>query len=127
MERALRGVRHDIVPVNDVPESASWVEHVVAEVARAGTAISPATTRVLTANRSVDALFVRAGFEVSSQNVLGPTPQELIARIAEGKEWQLDAAPEMTAVYEAPRRRRQAPRDLRPAPRQRRRRARPRP
>ena len=97
---ARAGKRHDIVPVNDLAESDRWVEHVVAATLRAGIFLSPENTRVLTSNREVDALFARAGFKVVSHEVVGPTPQELIGAIVESRDWQRDAAPEMTALYE---------------------------
>jgi len=89
-----------IVPVNDVPESDHWVEHVVHEVERVGVQLAPQTTRVMTANRDVDGLFSRAGYTVISQEVLGPTPHELIQRVVKGEPWELDAAPGLAALYE---------------------------
>ncbi len=84
-----------VVAIDDVPETRDWVAHVVTQVG----ALEPAHTLVFTANHSVDALFSAAGFAVISHEVAGPTPQELIQRIASGRAWEADAAPSMRALY----------------------------
>ncbi|MHB8872481.1 MAG: methyltransferase domain-containing protein [Myxococcaceae bacterium] len=100
---AATGKPHQLVRVADVPESARWVEHLCAEVHKAvGTTLAPATTRVFTSNREVDALFAREGFEVCSAEVQGPTPHELVQRIVLGKPWEDDAAPSTVEVYRRP-------------------------
>jgi SAM-dependent methyltransferase/nicotinamide mononucleotide adenylyltransferase len=97
---AATGKPFQLVRVNDVAESAGWVPHVCAQVQRlTGTALTPATTRVYTSNREVDALFAAQGFTGVSSEVQGPTPHELVQRIVQGKPWQADAAAPTLEVY----------------------------
>ena len=83
------GKPFEIVRVDDVPDSAKWVEHVNQEVQRQlGLTLAPPGTTVYSANRDVDALFQAGGFKVIAQEVQGLTPHELVQRVADGKPWQ---------------------------------------
>lgn len=93
----------DLVPVDDIPDSAAWVQHVLASVKeKTGRAISPQTTTLYSANRDVDALFQAQGFTVVAQTVEGLTPHELVQRIVDGRDWVSEASPETAAVYQRP-------------------------
>ncbi len=97
------GKPFDLVRVDDIPDNAAWVAHVMGEVKRQlGVTLSAADTAVYSANRDVDALFDAAGFEVVTQRVEGLTPHELVQRVAHGKPWQDEASPETRAVYSRP-------------------------
>jgi SAM-dependent methyltransferase/nicotinamide mononucleotide adenylyltransferase len=86
--------------VYDIPDDARWVDHVCAAVrAAAHVELVPSETLLVTANRAVDALFAAAGFRIASGVAAGLTPQELIARIVDGKSWEDDAAPSTIDVY----------------------------
>lgn len=101
LERAARPV--DLVPVDDVPEPAAWVPHVLDAIARqTGRALTPQSARVYSANHDVDALFQERGFEVVSQAVEGLTPHELVQRMVDGRDWLANASPETAAVYQRP-------------------------
>jgi SAM-dependent methyltransferase/nicotinamide mononucleotide adenylyltransferase len=91
-----------LVRVDDIPDDAAWPSHVARAVGAAtGWEVSPSSTEVYTANRSVEALFARDGFRVVRREVSGPTPAELIERMVDGRPWRDEAAPSMVAVYEA--------------------------
>ncbi|MDP2274547.1 MAG: methyltransferase domain-containing protein [Archangium sp.] len=93
----------EIVRVDDIADSAAWVEHVAAEVKRqSGLVLGPEGTTVYSANRDVDGLFKARGFEVIAQTVQGLTPHELVQRVADGKPWQDEASAETRAVYSRP-------------------------
>lgn len=97
------GKPFEIVRVDDIADSAAWVEHVAAEVKRqAGLVLGPEGTTVYSANRDVDGLFKARGFEVIAQEVQGLTPHELVQRVADGKPWQDEASAETRAVYSRP-------------------------
>ncbi len=89
------GKPFEIVRLNDVVESAQWVEHVLAGVRSSlGTSLSPAQTTVFSSNHEVQALFSARGFAVVSSEMKGLTPQELVQRVAEGKAWKDEASAE---------------------------------
>ena len=97
------GKPFEIVHVDDIPDSAAWVEHVNQEVQRQlGLTLAPPGTTVYSANRDVDALFQAGGFKVIAQEVKGLTPHELVQRVADGKPWQDEASAETRAVYSRP-------------------------
>ncbi len=94
------GKPFEIVRVEDIPNSAAWVEHVLGEVKRqADVALTPADTAIYSANRDVDGLFTAKGFRVVAQEVKGLTPHELVQRVADGKDWEDEASPETQVVY----------------------------
>ncbi len=91
-----------LVRVDDIPDDAAWPSHVAHAVGAAtGWEVSPASTEVYTANRSVETLFARDGYRVVRAQVGGATPQELIELIVGGRPWRDQAAPSMVAAYEA--------------------------
>ncbi len=93
----------ELVPVDDIPDSGAWVQHVLDSVkAKTGRSVSPQTTTVYSANRDVDALFQAQGFTVVAQTVEGLTPHELVQRIVDGRDWVNEASPETAAVYQRP-------------------------
>lgn len=97
------GKPFQIVRVDDIADSAAWVEHVASEVKRqSGLVLGPEGTTVYSANRDVDGLFKARGFEVIAQAVQGLTPHELVQRVADGKPWQDEASAETRAVYSRP-------------------------
>ncbi len=101
LERAGKELR--LVRANDVPDSAAWVEHVLARVeAQTGVWPTPLDTRVYSANRDVRALFEAKGFETVSGEVHGLTPQELVQRVVDGREWKGEASPETIEVLSRP-------------------------
>jgi len=94
------GKPFELVRVDDIPNSAAWVEHVVGEVKRQrGVALTPDDTAIYSANRDVDGLFSAKGFRVVAQEVKGLTPHELVQRVADGKDWEDEASPETQVVY----------------------------
>ena len=99
---AATGKPFDLVRVADVPDDARWVEHVRLAV-RAATdlELTPASTTLVSANRSVQALFAAANFHVARHPAAGETPHELIQRIVDGKPWRSEAAPSTLAVFDA--------------------------
>ncbi|MBL8911725.1 MAG: methyltransferase domain-containing protein [Archangium sp.] len=98
---ARSGKRFDVVRIDDIADSAQWVEHVAAQVEKQlGFKLGASDTDVYSANRDVDALFQARGFRVIAQEVKGLTPHELVQRIADGKSWKDEASPETRAVYE---------------------------
>lgn len=97
------GKPHEVVHIDDVPDSSGWVDHVLAQVeAQTGTKLTPGNTLLFSANRDVDALFREQGFTIVNQEVKGLTPHELVQRIADGKPWVDEASPETRAVFERP-------------------------
>jgi SAM-dependent methyltransferase len=97
------GKPFDVVRVDDIPNSAEWVDYVLSEVKRQKQlALTAADTHLYSANRDVDALFQAKGFRVVAQAVKGLTPHELVQRIADGKPWADEASPETRAVYARP-------------------------
>jgi SAM-dependent methyltransferase/nicotinamide mononucleotide adenylyltransferase len=105
LEPALQraGRPFDLVPVDDVPDSQAWAQHVIdAVLARTGRVLTPASTRVFSANRDVDALFREQGYEIVAGDVKGLTPHELVQRIVDGRAWKSDATAETCSVYERP-------------------------
>ncbi len=97
------GKPHELVRVDDVPDSSGWVDHVLAQVeAQTGAKLAPSNTLLFSANRDVDALFREQGFTIVNQEVKGLTPHELVQRIAEGKPWVDEASEETRAVFERP-------------------------
>ncbi len=100
---ARSGLPFDVVPVEDVPERADWVAHLLARVEQAtGRRLEPAATTVFTANRDVAQLFGAAGFAVSAEAVVGLTPHELVQRVVRDQPWRDEATPETQAVYTQP-------------------------
>lgn len=94
------GKPFQVVRIDDIPDSQAWVEHVVKEVERqAGVVLSPDKTTLFSANRDVDALFQAKGFPVSTPEVKGLTPHELVQRAVDGKPWQEEASAETRTVY----------------------------
>ncbi|MBX7097692.1 MAG: methyltransferase domain-containing protein [Myxococcaceae bacterium] len=105
LEPALRasGKPYDVVPIDDVPDSAAWVAHVQGQVQRAlGRAPGPADTHVYSANHEVRALFEAQGFTVTAEQVEGLTPHELLRRVAEQKDWAPLASEASRAVLGRP-------------------------
>lgn len=97
------GKPFDVVRLDDVPESDTWVAHVVDGVRGAtGRTLSGADTTVYSANHDVRALFEAQGFRVVSDEVKGLTPHELVQRLVDGKPWKDDASPETVEVYTRP-------------------------
>ena len=92
-----------LVRASDVPDSSMWVEHVLAAVEK-GTGQWPTAldTRVYSANRDVRALFEAKGFETVGGEVAGLTPQELVQRVVEGREWKAEASAETAEVLSQP-------------------------
>ncbi|MGV3620984.1 MAG: methyltransferase domain-containing protein [Archangium sp.] len=100
---ARSGKPFEVVRIDDIPDSAQWVEHVLAQVeGQSGVKLAPGNTLLFSANRDVDSLFRAHGFTIVNQEVKGLTPHELVQRIADGKSWTEDASPETRAVYERP-------------------------
>ncbi len=100
---ARSGKPFELVRVDDVPDSATWVEHLVSEVQRqCGVRLTAADTAVYSANRDVDALFAARGFRVVAPEVQGLTPHELVQRVVEGKPWEDEASVEARAVFGRP-------------------------
>jgi SAM-dependent methyltransferase/nicotinamide mononucleotide adenylyltransferase len=100
---ARSGKPFELVRVDDVPDSATWVEHLIDEVKRLrGVELRPADTAVYSANRDVDALFRARGFRVVAQEVTGLTPHELVQRVVDGKPWADEASPETREVFSRP-------------------------
>ena len=100
MSAALEGQPHDLVAIDDIPNTDAWVEHVVASVERAGLAKPrPVDTQIYSSNREVAALFGAQGFKVVSEEVKGLTPHELVQRIADGREWQAEASDATREAY----------------------------
>ena len=100
MAAALAGQAHELVAIDDIPNTATWVEHVLSSVERAGLPRpTPADTQVYTSNHEVAALFEAAGFGVVADEVKGLTPHELVQRIADGREWQGEASDATRAAY----------------------------
>jgi SAM-dependent methyltransferase/nicotinamide mononucleotide adenylyltransferase len=91
-----------VVRLDDVPDSADWVEHVVRGVRAAGQELKTRTTSVYTSNRDVAALFEARGFGVVGGAVEGLTPSELLERVVEGRPWESEASPETRAVLGRP-------------------------
>lgn len=95
------GKKFDVVRIDDITDSAQWVEHVCAQVEKQlGIKLGAGDTHIYSANRDVDGLFQARGFRVVVQEVKGLTPHELVQRIADGKSWHDEASPETRAVYE---------------------------
>jgi nicotinamide mononucleotide adenylyltransferase/ubiquinone/menaquinone biosynthesis C-methylase UbiE len=95
------GKEFRVVRVADIPDDAAWPAHVARVVREAtGWEVTPAAAQVYTANRAVEALFARDGYRVLRVEAGELTPQELIRRIVDGKDWRSAAAPSMVAVYE---------------------------
>jgi SAM-dependent methyltransferase len=92
------GKPFQIVPVADIPDDAAWVAHVRAALASAGCPVEPAGCVVLTANSSVAALFVAAGFRIARARA-DVTPHELIQRVVADRPWRDLAAPSTIAVF----------------------------
>ncbi len=87
----------ELVRIEDIPDSARWVQHVVTQL---GGRIGPATTVVYSANHDVCALFEHAGFRVVAPEQRGPTPSELVQQVLDGRSaWQAEASPETVLVY----------------------------
>ena len=98
---AATGKPFDLVRVPDIADDAAWVDHVRAAVrAQAGLDPAPVTTTLVSANRDVQALFAAAGFRIAAAPADGLTPHELLQRIADGREWQREAAPSTVEVFE---------------------------
>lgn len=94
------GKPFELVRIDDIPNSAQWVEHVLAQVTKqAGLTLTPADTALYSANRDVDSLFTAKGFRVVAQEVKGLTPHELVQRVADEKPWEDEASPETQVVY----------------------------
>ncbi|MFT3838378.1 MAG: methyltransferase domain-containing protein [Myxococcaceae bacterium] len=92
-----------LVRASDVADSAAWVEHVLAKIeAATGQWPTPLDTTLFSANRDVRALFEAKGFETVGEQIAGLTPQELVQRVVEGKEWRSFASPETEAVLARP-------------------------
>jgi SAM-dependent methyltransferase/nicotinamide mononucleotide adenylyltransferase len=97
------GKPFEVVRVDDIPDSAAWVEHVLAQVKLlSGVELSPRDTAVYSANRDVDALFQARGFRVVAQDVKGLTPHELVQRVVDGKPWEDEASLEARTVFGRP-------------------------
>jgi SAM-dependent methyltransferase/nicotinamide mononucleotide adenylyltransferase len=97
---AATGKPFDVVPVDDIPDDAGWVDHVRAAVrARAAVELAPAETLLVSANRDVQALFAAAGYAAADGPAGGLTPHELIRLIVDGKPWRGQAAPSTLDVY----------------------------
>lgn len=89
-----------LVRVDDIGESARWVDHVLACVrGSTGLELGPASCRVYTSNHEVEELFVAAGFQVVPGEVRGLTPHELVQRAADGRAWREEAAASTVASY----------------------------
>ncbi|MFO0597355.1 MAG: methyltransferase domain-containing protein [Myxococcaceae bacterium] len=100
---ARSGKPFEVVRVDDVPNSAAWVDHVLAEVKRQkDLGLDASNTVIYSANRDVDALFQAKGFRVVTQEVKGLTPHELVQRFVDGKPWAEEASAETRAVYGRP-------------------------
>lgn len=92
-----------VVPCEDVPESERWVPFVLDHVAKAlGRALLATDVRVFSQNRDVAQLFMAEGFDVEVREASGLTPQELLARLADGRPWQEDASQATRAVLSEP-------------------------
>ncbi|MBK7858049.1 MAG: methyltransferase domain-containing protein [Archangiaceae bacterium] len=103
LAEALAGQRFDLVAIDDIAETESWVEHVLSSVERAGLPRpAPRDTQVYTSNRDVAGLFEARGFTVVAEEVKGLTPHELVQRIADGREWQGEASQATRAAYADP-------------------------
>ncbi len=101
LERTGKPVR--VVRVNDVPDSAAWVEHVLSRVeAATGLWPTPLDTQVYSANRDVRQLFEAKGFETVGGEVTGLTPQELVQRVVDGREWKAEASKETAELLSRP-------------------------
>lgn len=100
---ARSGKPFEIIRIDDIPDSAQWVEHVLAQVeGQSGLKLAPGNTLLFSANRDVDALFRERGFTIVNQEVKGLTPHELVQRIADGKPWVDEASAETREVFERP-------------------------
>lgn len=100
LSEALEGQRHDLVAIDDIPDTEHWVGHVLASVERTGLPRpGPGDTQVYTSNREVAALFTARGFTVVADEVKGLTPHELVQRIADGREWEAEASGATRAAY----------------------------
>jgi nicotinamide mononucleotide adenylyltransferase/ubiquinone/menaquinone biosynthesis C-methylase UbiE len=93
----------DVVRIDDVPESSSWVEYVCQAVNHSlQVKLEPRHTQLYSANRDVCGLFEAKGFTVIAPQVQGLTPHELVQRIIEQRPWQGFASPETQVVYSRP-------------------------
>ncbi len=100
---AKAGKPFEVVRLNDIAESARWVDHVIDGVRRAtGVKLEPGQTQLFSANHDVEALFKARGFSVVSGEVKGLTPQELVQRVVDGKPWHDEASYETKALFSKP-------------------------
>ena len=100
---ARSGKPFDVVRLDDVAQSARWVDHVIEGVrASCGRVLEPKDTQVFSANHDVAALFKASGFQVVAGEVHGLTPQELVQRVVDAKPWQDEASPETRALFSKP-------------------------
>ncbi len=100
---AKAGKPFELVLIDDVPDSDAWVAHVLEQVKRAvSLELTAADTTVFSANHDVRALFQAHGFSVVAEEVKGLTPQELVQRLVDGKEWRSEATAETIEVYSRP-------------------------
>lgn len=105
LEPALRasGKPFEVVAIDDVAESAAWVDHVCDAVARSlGARPSGGDTQMYSANSEVRRLFEAKGFRVVAESVQGLTPHELVSRVARGAPWEGDASEGTREVYRRP-------------------------
>ena len=83
------GKPYRICEISDIPESAAWVAHVVANVkAQSSLELRPEATFVYSSNHEVRTLFESGGFQVVASAEIGLTPQEFLSRVIDGRPWK---------------------------------------